>query len=112
MIKIDNHTALAITEVIDNCADEQYVSNSGGSVNAIHEYKKLQLKFPYDDYKKIDHIDTEDIPLIVKGIQYMAIDRNDWDILQIAKSDAQLLINLLEGSKNEIASSDWLLNPM
>ncbi len=107
MVKVDSLTYSAISEVIESCVDEKYLSNPGGLENLLPAFQKLQKKYPYTHHKDETHINLEDISILVKGLEYMVNTKDDWDILQISKSDGQCLIDLLKSHVQEIKHADW-----
>lgn len=107
MVKVDSLTYSAISEVIESCADERYLSNPGGLENLLSTFQKLQKKYPYKYHKDETQINLEDIPILVKGLGYMVNTKDDWDILQISKSDGLRLLDLLKSHIAEIKHVDW-----
>ncbi len=112
IITIDRLTFSAVSEVIENCSDDKYLSNPGGFEDLLPAFKKLQIKYPYLPIKEIIHIDRADMDVIAKGLEYMVNTKDDWDILQISKSDGQALIGLLKSNVDEVKLDDWLTKLM
>lgn len=108
IIKIDRITYSAVSEVIESCADVEYLSNPGGLENLLPDFQKMRSKYPYQRHEEVNKINQEDSFTLVEGLNYMVNIKDDWDILQINKSDGQRLIELLKSDIAEIKYTDWL----
>lgn len=108
IITIDRLTYSAVSEVIESCGDDKYLGNSGGLENLLPDFQKMQSKYPYQQHEEVNKINQEDISILVEGLKYMVNTKDDWDMLQISKSDGQRLIDLLKSDTREIKYTDWL----
>ncbi|MEN9558318.1 MAG: hypothetical protein RL141_687 [Candidatus Parcubacteria bacterium] len=80
-----------------------------GDVASDTGYAKQQFEELDKKYKerKEYEIDDSDLPLLIKGMEWLLVMKDDSDVLQIDRADGLRLLELIKSGKKEIQSSDW-----
>ncbi len=104
MITLDKFTFLVLIDVLDSCSTIEY-----GNVESHTGYTKRQFEELYKKYNKNQKFTFEksDLPIIIKGLEWMLVAKDDSDILQIDRHDGIKLINLLKLAKDKISIENW-----
>lgn len=107
MLKLDKHTKLVILDAVESCSEANPEVIEKDTGHKVEQFEKLVEKYGNFD---IEGIDLDDLPIIVKALEWMLVIKNDSDILQIHREDGLRLLELLSQKKNEINESAWSLH--
>lgn len=101
MIKLDKITYSTLVLALFNCYTGEYNDMDKALVQ---QFEQLDKKYKSTRGGGIDELD---LPVFINALEQLLVKRNDWDILQVERSEGLKLLDLLRQSKQEIKASDW-----
>jgi len=109
MIHADKFTFETISTALLDCYSIEVGDIERDTGFSPNVFEQLEKKYSGDIYD----IDFQDIPTIIKGLEWLLITKDESTLVDINRNQALNLIKLLSTAKNEemISSHQWFFGP-